>query len=152
MVYKIYKSLFRETSKEVQNKKNENFQLITFITILEVNNHIIHIYTDNLATSKQLNEAKSKGKTLLTGTYSATKHAAHTPKDQTHLHVYAKNNQIFALNKDGSAHDASHKVRIPNEVADAIRIVFPKWKIPKDNFIECDDSISSEFSRKKIFG
>jgi hypothetical protein len=55
---------------------------------------------------------------------------------QEHLHIYCRNNQIFALNKDGTAHDKSHGVTIPNKVAKALKTIFPNFNIPDNNLIE----------------
>ena len=80
-------------------------------------------------------EAQPVGKPLV-GTYSAILHKGHGAGGQDHLHVFAKRNQLFALNKDGTAHDASHGARIPNRVAQAIRSKFPQFKIPDTGVIE----------------
>ena len=82
----------------------------------------------------------------LGGQYSAQLHNAHSEVGQKHLHVYAKNNQIFSMNIDGTAHDKSHRTRIPNKVANAINKYFPDFTLPPDNFIE---SASEEI--KKLF-
>ena len=70
------------------------------------------------------------------GKYSALLHKAHVPGGQDHIHVFARQNQLFAINRDGTAHDRSHGVRIPNRVADAIRAEFPNFNLPLDNLIE----------------
>jgi hypothetical protein len=84
---------------------------------------------------QMLNEANHRGIPLV-GTYSYQKHNSHGAAGQYHLHLYNRNNQIFAINKDGTAHDASHKAEIPNVVADALRQKFPDWTIPDNNIIE----------------
>lgn len=84
---------------------------------------------------KLLREAKLKGEPLI-GTYSTQYHSAHIKDGQDHLHVYCKQHQLFAMNRDGSAHDRSHQTQIPNKVADAIRTKFPDFKLPPGNFIE----------------
>src|SRR5947209_1120940 len=72
----------------------------------------------------------------LGGQYSATLHGAHTTPGMKHIHVYAGNNQVFAMNIDGSAHDRSHGTRIPNKVAKALSQRFPDFKPPPNNIIE----------------
>ena len=99
-----------------------------------VDKYDVHLLFEN-KDSGELTEGKNKG-VPLGGVYSAQLHKAHPPIGQEHIHVYAKNNQLFALNKDGSAHDASHKTRIPNKVAKAIQDRFPAFVLPPDNFIE----------------
>lgn len=97
--------------------------------------YTIHVSSDDPKGSSAIIEAQQRGKPLR-GPYSAQQHAGHTAAGQEHLHVYLKQNQIFSLNKDGTAHDKSHGVRIPNRVADAIRELFPDFDLPEDNLIE----------------
>lgn len=102
----------------------------------DVDNWTVHIRFGSAAEIEgRLEEAKHKGKPI-GGHYSAQLHAPHWPDGQKHLHVYARNNQIFALNVDGSAHDKSHQTEIPAKVADGIRQHFPDFAIPANNFIE----------------
>ncbi len=49
----------------------------------------------------------------------------HVSKDP--VHMFVKQNQLGAINMDGSAHDQSHGVRIQNRLADAIRAEFPEF-------------------------
>ena len=105
---------------------------------------LLHLGSLDAATrgeigDKRLDEAQHRG-VPLGGKYSAQLHSAHTPpRGQQHLHVYAKNNQLFALNMDGTAHDQSHQTQIPRKVADAIRQQFPTFVVPPSNFIESAD-------------
>ena len=100
----------------------------------EVDEYVVHIWLGS-EELQEINEAKHKG-TPLGGSYSAQLHQAHSSAGQQHLHVYCKNNQLFSLNKDGTAHDQSHGVRIPNKVASAIEKQFPVFNLPNDNLIE----------------
>ncbi len=98
-----------------------------------------------------LREAQLKGEPL-TGTYSTQYHSAHIKDGQDHLHVYCKQNQLFAMNRDGSAHDRSHQTQIPNKVADAIRTKFPDFTLPPSNFIEsAPPEIESKYAQL-LFG
>ncbi|MDD5300062.1 MAG: hypothetical protein PHD65_06175 [Gallionella sp.] len=112
-------------------KKETPYETFTF----EVDGYVISIFIrrDDQVTIP-LNEAKQKGISL-GGQYSALRHTVPEPGKE-HIHVYAKGNDIFALNKDGTAHDQSHGVKIPNRVADAIRTHFPNFSLPPNNFIE----------------
>ena len=56
--------------------------------------------------------------------------------NKNHLHVYLKNNNLFAINRDGTAHDKSHGISIPRYVSDRIRSEYPDFIIPPNNFIE----------------
>ena len=82
-----------------------------------------------------VNEAKSRGNYLI-GNYSYLKHPPHTIPGDYHLHVYDGNNQIFAINKNGTAHDGYHGVRIPNKVYFTLKSKFPNWNFPADKVIE----------------
>lgn len=82
-----------------------------------------------------LSEAQHRG-IPLGGPYSAVHHKAHIDPGYDHLHVFCKNNILFALNSNGTAHDQSHGIKIPNRVADGIRRHFPDFVIPPDNLIE----------------
>ena len=71
--------------------------------------------------------------------------------DKDHLHVYQKGNELFAINKDGTAHDNSHKVRIPNKIADLIRANYPDFNLPTDNIIESFDDLNPEHHRQVLY-
>lgn len=94
-----------------------------------------HLYCADLDSKLLLLEAQRRG-VPLGGPYSAQYHTARVQPGQNHVHVYHKNNQLFALNADGSAHDNSHGVRIPGRVAQAIQRMFPDIQVPKDRLIE----------------
>lgn len=97
-----------------------------------VEEYILHVYC---ADDAVLEEARHRG-TPLTGPYSADEHPSHITPNQQHLHIYFRNTKLFAINRDGTAHDASHGYRIPNKVAKALSQKFPKYQIAKDNVIE----------------
>lgn len=115
---------------------------------LKVDEYFIHILVPS-PESRVLEEAKYRG-TPLGGPYSAKSHPPHTPVDKYHLHVYINNNQLFALNKDGTAHDQSHGVRMPNKVAKAITQKFPDFILPKNNLIESAPRDIIELFREQI--
>lgn len=106
--------------------RHEDFEIEGFI--------IVVTYHDE--NSNLLTEAKTEG-TALVGTYSVKKHQPHVPGCDYHLHVYDVQNQIFAINKNGTAHDGYHGVRIPNKVYKAIQKQYPTWTLPPDKIIEC---------------
>lgn len=79
----------------------------------------------------------AKAKLLkLCGTYSVVKHKPHTEKGQYHLHVLKKGKDFFALNQDGTTHDHIHGITIPPKVAEALRSMYPKFVLPKNNFVK----------------
>ena len=120
---KLFKQFHNESRKA-------SYEWFTF----EVDNHVVHILFVP-AEKGVLEEAMHHG-IPLGGQYSAQLHNPHSAVGQHHLHIYAKNNKLFAMNIDGSAHDNSHGRRVPNRVAAAIAQQFPQFKLPKDNLIE----------------
>lgn len=113
------------------NGKKGNIEIM----IYEHESFIMYFYYKDSLSKKIIDEARHRGEPL-TKTYSTIKHPPHTLKGKSHLHVYCKNNQLFAINIDGSAHDQSHGVIIPKKVAKVIRQKFPDFKLPADNYIE----------------
>lgn len=109
-------------------------------TTLKIDEYSIYIYFTDSEVG-YFTEAIDRGISL-GGIYSAIKHKPHTEPGQHHLHIYKRGNQIFAINKDGTAHDKSHKYKIPNKVVTGLKQKFPDFKIPKDNFIESVDSLT----------
>ncbi len=85
--------------------------------------------------SELLLEAKHKGAPLI-GTYSVIKHQPHNPTGDYHLHVYNGNNQIFAINKNGTAHDGFHGVKIPSKVYNELKKRYTDWLLPANKIIE----------------
>ena len=102
---------------------------------LQVEEYTVSLYFGVSLPQRLLTEARDRGINL-TGPYSYLKHSPHIPQGQQHLHIYRKSNQLFSINRDGSAHDKNHGFRIPNKVVDALKTAFPDWIIPKDQMIE----------------
>jgi len=100
-----------------------------------VDEFTVHLYCADLDAKLLLLEAQRRGVSL-GGPYSAQYHTARVLPGQKHVHVYHKNNQLFALNADGTAHDKSHGVSIPNRVAREIQRLFPDIQVPADGIIE----------------
>jgi hypothetical protein len=109
-------------------------------TTLKIDEYFIHIYFAD-SEIRYFEEAIDRG-TSLGGIYSAIKHKPHTNPGEYHLHIYKRGNQIFAINKDGTAHDQSHQYKIPKKVVVGLKQKFPDWKIPKNNFIESVDNLT----------
>ena len=100
-----------------------------------VEEYTIYLYPSSIREKDRIEEARHRGKPLR-GPYSVIDHPPRSDSGQKHLHVYCRNNEIFAINKDGTAHDQSHGCRIPNKAADALRSMYPDFCFPRDNFIE----------------
>jgi len=106
---------------------------------IQFGNYILFVHSDDPDMDVMLTEAQHRGQPLA-GPYRVIKHPARVARSQNHLHVYKKQNELFALNQDGTAHDRSHGVRIPNDVAAAIRRQYPDWIGPQNNVIDCIDT------------
>ena len=103
-----------------------------------VEEYTIYLYPSSIREKDRIEEARHRGEPLI-GKYSVRRDSPHSDSGQYHLHVYNRNNQLFAINRDGTAHDQSHGCRIPNKVAKVLRIKFPDYRIPSNNFIESAD-------------
>ena len=62
-------------------------------------------------------------------------HRAHIPQTQDHLHFLQKGNKLYALNRDGTAHDASHGKQMHGWAMDAVK-QFPGFQLPPRGLIE----------------
>lgn len=103
----------------------------------EVDEYVVHIYFDiDSPITQQIDEAQHRGNIELGKQYSANKHTGHIDDGQQHLHIYAGQTQIAAVNADGSGHDGYSGTRLPNKVAKAIRAKFPDFNIPSNNILE----------------
>ena len=103
----------------------------------EVNEYVIHIYFDfDSPLTQRIEEAKHRGEIELGKQYSANKHSGHIDGGQKHLHIYAGQTKIVAVNADGSGHDGYSGTKLPNKVAKAIRAKFPDFNLPSNNILE----------------
>lgn len=102
---------------------------------ITVDEFTVHLYCDDLDAKCFLLEAEHRG-TPIGGPYSVKYHTAHTTPGQNHIQVYYKRNRLLSLNADGTAHDRSHGIRIPNKVVKGIQKFFPDIQIPPNNIIE----------------
>ena len=103
------------------------------------NKYFIIVYTD-FGTSICVYEDCSKlyeGKTYLLGKGDIVRyHAGNSnTKTQDHLHFYHNGSQLFAINRDGTAHDRSHGYKISKRHADIIANDFD-FTLPDSNIIE----------------
>ena len=77
------------------------------------------------------------GKTLQLGKGRSVRFdRAHVPGGQDHLHFLQKGNNLFALNRDGTAHDRSHGIQMAKWTMDYIKTNHPEWTVPKNGLIE----------------
>jgi len=103
----------------------------------EIEGSIVHIYYKLNDPIKQvIDEANHRGGTELIKHYSANSHKGHIPGALDHLHIYAGQTQIAAINIDGSGHDGFSGTKLPNKVVKAISAKFPEFNIPDNNILE----------------
>ena len=63
-------------------------------------------------------------------------HRGHVPNSQDHLHFLLKGKKLYALNRDGTAHDASHGSQMHRWAMDAVQNRYPDFKVPPRGLIE----------------
>ena len=63
-------------------------------------------------------------------------HRGHVPNSQDHLHFLLKGQKLYALNRDGTAHDASHGRQMHRWAMDAVQTRYPEFKVPPRGLIE----------------
>ncbi len=63
-------------------------------------------------------------------------HTAHVPPGQDHLHFYQNDSKLYALNRDGTAHDASHGKVMAGWARDAVKDNYPGFTLPQGGLIE----------------
>lgn len=63
-------------------------------------------------------------------------HTAHITAGQDHLHFYQKSSKLYALNRDGSAHDKSHGIKMARWAREGVKDHYPDFTLPKDGLIE----------------
>ena len=109
----------------------------------DVGKYRITLYPVDDVERDTIEEAIHRGEPLW-GPYSVVRNTPHSAGGQHHLHIYMKKKKLFAINKDGTAHDQSHGCSIPSRVAKALRSKFPDYRIPADNYIEGVDKTFAE--------
>jgi hypothetical protein len=63
-------------------------------------------------------------------------HRAHIPDGQDHLHFFLRQQELYALNRDGTAHDTSHGAQLHRWAMDAIKQNYDGFRIPPKGLIE----------------
>jgi hypothetical protein len=63
-------------------------------------------------------------------------HRTHIPDGQDHLHFYLKKKHLYSLNRNGTAHDASHGEQLHRWAMDAIKTDYSGFTIPGKGIIE----------------
>lgn len=63
-------------------------------------------------------------------------HSAHVEPGQDHLHFRQNGAKLYAVNRDGTAHDASHGKLMARWAREGMRDNYPGFTVPKDGLIE----------------
>jgi hypothetical protein len=97
-----------------------------------------NIYSHDLNETQELLESRNY-KRKLVGNFGVTVHQPHNPTGDYHIHLSQDNNEILSINRNGSAHDGYHGVRIPNKAYKALKAQYPDWVWPDNQIIESMD-------------
>lgn len=122
---------------------NENMQHY----VIPLGDSTVHLYCRDEELPRSLTEATDESERLLkesggnwksiSGPY---RYRIDGPHDSTtghrHIHVYKKNNELFALNWDGTDHDNSRGAEIPKKVYDHLSSKHPDLPLPDNRIIE----------------
>jgi len=115
--------------------------------VIPTDDTIVHLYCTEDELPESLQEATKKSERLLIeahgnwknirGPYRYRIDGPHeSSTGQRHIHVYKKNNELFALNWDGSGHDNSRGTEIPKKVYDHLSSNHQDLKLPDNRIIE----------------
>jgi len=126
-------------------------QQIRSVTILD-NEHFIHIYfiTDGheelfSLRSRLLHESRTVN---LGRGYSSEFHRNNYQQNpdamRDHIHLYFKNNELCAINRDGSGHDGSRGYILPKYAAQAIQNRYPDFNIPNNRVLESLENVNCQ--------
>lgn len=63
-------------------------------------------------------------------------HKAHVPPGQDHLHFSQSGAKLYAVNRDGTAHDASHGKQMARWSIEGMRDTYPDFTVPTGGLIE----------------
>lgn len=73
--------------------------------------------------------------------------------DKTHIHVFKNGNELFAINRDGTAHDGWHDVEIPGAIFNVLKNKFSDFNFPATRIIEnveCDNESIQPLSKDDL--
>jgi hypothetical protein len=91
--------------------------------------HVAHVLVRGLLLEDKTIDL-GKGRSLMF-------HKAHNPPHgQDHIHYCVKGAKMYALNKDGTAHDRSHGVEMARWAVQGTEKHFPDFTIPPKGLIE----------------
>ena len=104
---------------------------------LKVDEYTVYFHCETKSSEyRELFEGKQRGDVSLGSLYSANHHQAHVKDSQEHIHLYVKQTELLAMNKDGSGKDGSSGRVLPSKVAKAIKKKFPDFTIPPNRVLE----------------
>jgi hypothetical protein len=66
----------------------------------------------------------------------------HVPGAEDHIHFFRWENELYAINRNGSGHDGNHGTPMHNYAVKKAKALFPDFSWPDDNIIEGVDTAS----------
>ncbi|WP_372786001.1 hypothetical protein [Phenylobacterium sp.] len=96
-----------------------------------------HFSTDDAEANAAVHYLEESGRRFDLGQgRSILFHRAHVPNTQDHVHFVQDGRKLYALNRDGTAHDASHGKQMHRWAMDAVKDRYQDFVIPKAGLIE----------------
>lgn len=136
----VDKMLAECEASKVESSKSNSLHYAS----LDIDEYQVFIFCDDASDRKMLTEAKQRG-VPIGGIYSAIEHPPRVTPGLKHLHIYARNNEIAAINISGTGHDGWTGVRLPNKVVNGIQQHFPAYRIPPGGILEFKEQSVSDF-------
>ena len=127
---------------------DKNSQCYTF----ELNDCIVYLYFNEAEVAEAiknkpvlLQESRSVdlGKGGKLEFHRSSNLNIHDPS-KDHLHYFLKGKQIFAINRDGTAHDGFHGAKMPKNVFNYIKSNYPDFSLPQNRMLESLDWCESD--------
>lgn len=134
--------------KNVEIPKSLRYEWLS----LEVDSYVVHV---SFRTHDAENRALVENRKFLgkTGQFTVMLDSPHVSSGKQHLHLFARGNELLAVNVDGSSHDGSRGQQIPNKVADFLIKKLPWIQLPPGNLIEwVDATLQGELTLQVLKG
>jgi len=118
--------------KLARDRTSDDMSRISCVTDCRIGEYTVHLYSNGHglpALMEGLTTNISKG-------YSIRKDPPHGGQGQTHFHVIRRDNELMAVNMDGTGHDGSSGYTLPGVVANWLQKNVDGINIRQDRVIE----------------